>query len=219
MSAPHKHAAIVKAWADGVKVEYRLDTEPDTWHPLRALGGNGSSPGFHDYCEYRIAAPAPMPPHFPPGTRVWCYPGTENGYEGVVERFRPNIFNSTRYVYDIVGHLSAPASHVVEFDENHNQKRALAQGKLIECRSKNPNDRTKASPTNPEGWYVLTHPQWLSDCEYRIKSVVETTRCACSPIRIGLDAKASDPKMYVHLDATKTDGVITDVKLAKWEVK
>lgn len=213
----HKHAAIVKAWADGVAVEYQIPPE-ETWRPLRAIGETGPSPGFHDYCVYRVK-PAELPPHFPPGTRVWCYPGMENGYEGVVERCRPNIFDSTRYVYNIVGRLSVPVNHVVKFDENHNQKRALAQGKLIECRAKNPNERTKASPTNPEGWYVLTHPQWLSKCEYRIKSVVETTRCACSPIHIGLDAKASDPKMYVHLDATKTDGVITDVKLAKWEVK
>jgi hypothetical protein len=153
-----------------------------------------------------------LPPHLPVGTRVWCYPKTEQGFEATVVGFRRNHFGE-RYGYEVTRadtgaqHGYVPQQFVVEFDENHNQKRAFAQGKQIQFR------------LSDARWVGIERPNWFSWIEYRIKPepVIETSRCQCSPIGIGhVD---SEKKVYVHLDATQTDGVITDVKLAKWEVK
>jgi hypothetical protein len=46
---PHKHAAIIKAWADGAQVQTRMNGMPEsTWSDI-------DSPAWHsDYFEYRI---------------------------------------------------------------------------------------------------------------------------------------------------------------------
>lgn len=51
MKTPHKHAELIKAWADGADIEVKgpLDKE---WYP--------SKPDWHDELEYRIK-PEPKP--------------------------------------------------------------------------------------------------------------------------------------------------------------
>jgi hypothetical protein len=168
--------------------------------------------------NYRVKPEPALPKHLPAGTRVWVYPKTEHGYEATVERFRPNVFDPNKFVYEIRRtsdgfRLGVPSQFVVEFDENHNQKRAHAQGKTLQY-------RIKGSPLDP--WRVLPayeKPLWMAELEYRVKPapVIETARCQCTPISIG--SVDSEEKVYVQLDATRTDGVVTNVKLATWEVK
>jgi hypothetical protein len=50
MSTPHKHAAVIKAWADGAEIEWR-SSEFDKWKFI-------SCPGWVTHCEYRVA-PSP----------------------------------------------------------------------------------------------------------------------------------------------------------------
>lgn len=33
MKTPHKHAELIKAWADGVEIEYQVENNP-AWYPL-----------------------------------------------------------------------------------------------------------------------------------------------------------------------------------------
>lgn len=49
MNTPHKHAAIIKAWADGAQVQTRMHNMPEsTWCDIE-------SPAWHsEYFEYRI---------------------------------------------------------------------------------------------------------------------------------------------------------------------
>lgn len=53
MRAPHKHAEIIKAWADGAEVQFRRYGEI-VWK------GIGEQPCWFDDIEYRIK-PAPKP--------------------------------------------------------------------------------------------------------------------------------------------------------------
>ena len=46
--SPHPHANVIKAWAEGQKVEYRYPEGP--WHPLK-----NATAAFYPGLEYRIA--------------------------------------------------------------------------------------------------------------------------------------------------------------------
>jgi len=52
MTKPHKHAALIKAWADGAEIEYRWN-DADTWSAT-------SKPEWNRDVEYRIK-PEPKP--------------------------------------------------------------------------------------------------------------------------------------------------------------
>lgn len=58
MSNPHKHAAVIKAWADGADVEFRNTLHKieinNGWIPLSPR----ARPGWNDEYEYRVK---PMP--------------------------------------------------------------------------------------------------------------------------------------------------------------
>jgi len=43
---PHKHAELIKAWADGAEIEYR-SMNYDNWISIK-------TPTWHDHFEYRI---------------------------------------------------------------------------------------------------------------------------------------------------------------------
>lgn len=48
MNTPHKHAEVIKAWADGAKIEYRQPKhEPENWEYT-------PTPGWHNELEYRV---------------------------------------------------------------------------------------------------------------------------------------------------------------------
>jgi hypothetical protein len=46
MKTPHKHAALIKAWADGAKIQY-LGRTYGRWH-------DAETPSWEDDCEYRV---------------------------------------------------------------------------------------------------------------------------------------------------------------------
>lgn len=52
MTTPHKHAELIKAWADGAQIEFRVDRTCD-WASVRA-------PVWEENFEYRIE-PEPKP--------------------------------------------------------------------------------------------------------------------------------------------------------------
>ena len=45
---PHKHAAIIKAWADGAEIQFRIQEKYD-WLDITAL-----SPSFNPDWQYRV---------------------------------------------------------------------------------------------------------------------------------------------------------------------
>lgn len=47
MKTPHKHAALIKAWADGAEIEYRI-YGTEEWFPCHAVVG------WYPSYEYRI---------------------------------------------------------------------------------------------------------------------------------------------------------------------
>ena len=48
MNTPHKHAEVIKAWADGAKIEYRQPKhEPENWEYT-------PTPEWHNELEYRV---------------------------------------------------------------------------------------------------------------------------------------------------------------------
>lgn len=53
MNKPHKHAAIIKAWADGAEIEY-LPSNSLIWHPIKAPCWEGDG-------DYRIKPKPPKP--------------------------------------------------------------------------------------------------------------------------------------------------------------
>jgi hypothetical protein len=46
MTTPHKHAAVIRAYADGAEIEYRRDPK-HPWKPIKR-------PLFHEDREYRV---------------------------------------------------------------------------------------------------------------------------------------------------------------------
>ena len=61
MTTPHKHAALIKQWADGAEIEY-FDTRTDQWESI-------GSPMWDQYVDYRIK-PEPKPDYST--TWSWC---------------------------------------------------------------------------------------------------------------------------------------------------
>lgn len=60
MKTPHKHAELIKAWADGAEIEY-FDSHTNCWRSQPAL-----FPWYEDY-KYRIK-PEPKPDV----VQFWC---------------------------------------------------------------------------------------------------------------------------------------------------
>jgi hypothetical protein len=52
---PHKHAEVIKAWADGVRCQFRISAS-DTWVDLEtpAEVRGKCTPAFADHWEYRV---------------------------------------------------------------------------------------------------------------------------------------------------------------------
>ena len=53
MNKPHKHAALIKAWADGAEIQFRLEDssgQAEDWETFSP----GEAPSWLDDCEYRI---------------------------------------------------------------------------------------------------------------------------------------------------------------------
>ena len=50
---PHKHADIIKAWADGAEIQHRLDNR-DEWYTIPVAGKTQCAPAFKPEWEYRI---------------------------------------------------------------------------------------------------------------------------------------------------------------------
>lgn len=73
-------------------------------------------------------------------------------YTGCVKR---NCMNDT-YPFNII--QSGSSFQFFYYDPNYECKRAYAQGKTIQCRSK-----------GEDKWFVTSHPNWLDTCEYRVK--------------------------------------------------
>ena len=48
MGTKHKHAEVIKAWADGEEIEYSFKKE-DSWKPC-----NDNRPGWYDGTYYRV---------------------------------------------------------------------------------------------------------------------------------------------------------------------
>ena len=54
---PHKHAALIKQWADGAAIQYKPHNNLHDWKDAdESLG----SIGWHTWCDYRIK-PEPKP--------------------------------------------------------------------------------------------------------------------------------------------------------------
>ena len=52
MATPHKHAALIKAWADGAEIQ-RLHSTLEKWDTCQ-------NPGWHEHAFYRIKPKEPV---------------------------------------------------------------------------------------------------------------------------------------------------------------
>jgi len=91
MRTPHKHAALIKAWADGAEIQCRNNCDP-TWKDM------GPQPCWFEHLHYRIK-PEPKPDVVM--TRrvsilVEPSPCEPNGLVNVTAGFRRNV----RFVFD-----------------------------------------------------------------------------------------------------------------------
>ena len=60
---PHKHAELIKAWADGAEIEYRFQLgfgENQPWSKWRSTTNETIAWAETDFCDYRIK-PQPKP--------------------------------------------------------------------------------------------------------------------------------------------------------------
>jgi len=90
MKTPHKHAEMIKAWADGAKIQFRFN-EHIPWQDARCLGW------WDKDCEYRIK-PEPKPD----------YTDTTSVYRNLNYRFENERLKNTYalgFAPDYVGEL------------------------------------------------------------------------------------------------------------------
>jgi hypothetical protein len=59
MKAPHKHAEVIKAWAEGAQIEVRVNSHWE-WKAIEVFFPHLQSPAWYDYYEYRVK-PEPKP--------------------------------------------------------------------------------------------------------------------------------------------------------------
>lgn len=72
---PHKHAELIKAWADGVEIQFKRPEETK-WQDA------GHNPSWYDCFEYRIKPQAPKPDF----VRYACYDIDKNPIENIKEK-------------------------------------------------------------------------------------------------------------------------------------
>jgi len=53
MKAPHKHAEVIKAWAEGKEIEVRPEPTWE-WKPVEVFFPHLKSPAWYEYYEYRV---------------------------------------------------------------------------------------------------------------------------------------------------------------------
>ena len=85
MNTPHKHAEVIKAWADGAKIEFR---EPELEH---ANWEYITTPKWHDELEYRVK---PEPKKYK--AWVWLVVGSE-GRVRSIHSIPPSGFDYDHY--------------------------------------------------------------------------------------------------------------------------
>lgn len=51
---PHKHAEVIKAWADGAEIEFRFSRD-ELWKPCK-----NNSPGWLEETQYRVKPKEPV---------------------------------------------------------------------------------------------------------------------------------------------------------------
>ena len=50
MKTPHKHAALIKQWADGATIQFKPHNCLHDWKEVDGIIG------WHDWCDYRVKA-------------------------------------------------------------------------------------------------------------------------------------------------------------------
>lgn len=82
MKTPHKHAELIKAWADGAEIEFRIPENGRLSYPWSPA----TRPEWHEGLEYRIK-PEPKPDVV--------------GYTNVYENNLSNGYHSSKKLADI----------------------------------------------------------------------------------------------------------------------
>ena len=63
---PHKHAEVIKAWADGHKIQYRNEITNPCWTDMPTC-----SPNWHENVEYRVKPKTDHVRYFNPEFNAW----------------------------------------------------------------------------------------------------------------------------------------------------
>ena len=82
MPTPHKHAEVIKAFADGETIEYRSDST-FRWKTY-VIPPSGTCPGFYSLFEYRVKRE--------PLTLAECYNTVVNALSCIPTTDYPNLF-------------------------------------------------------------------------------------------------------------------------------
>ena len=85
MKTPHKHAALIKAWAEGATIQFKPHNNLHDWKDADEIIG------WHDWCDYRVKAE--------PKSDVVRYACLDIGRQGRAT-VRSNLFTSSAYPCD-----------------------------------------------------------------------------------------------------------------------
>ena len=84
MGKPHKHAELIKLWADGAEIQWRWGHINDEWETT-------TTPHWQSDCEFRIK-PQPKPDYV-------VYPSVANSWEGN-EKTQWFVKNHLKLIFD-----------------------------------------------------------------------------------------------------------------------
>lgn len=203
MSKPHKHAELIKAWADGATIEY-WDSHGGAWVPA-----TDNNPAWSVFQLYRIK-PDPYKPYadaLAAGKSVDARPKGLPPGAGWAELLPTYCDWHEDYEYRV----NLPWQ---------DERDAHARGEPIEFRIK-----SKPGAYFEDFWGICPRPIWSDDCEYRVKPKTQVLEAVVHGI-VWADPRPWDgvsvkpapfvmPKIYLAIELT--DGKVTNVTVKEWK--
>lgn len=222
MTAPHKHAAFIKAWADGARIEYFHESYGE-WRPA-------DKPTWKLTRQYRLApAPVVSTPTvltFPP--RLRDLKAHERGalktaaaHGAVIEYYSPSLQQWSECLGGGCGWYENDAYRVKPGTDPLTAMRAAqAAGAMVEARA-------RGNAANP--WFVVENAMFDSEgWEYRLRPTPKPAHAAVraawergEPVefRCGIDPHGAWMKLETKAELSQRGGTQVPGWFPEWEYR
>lgn len=169
MTAPRKHAEVIKAWADNIDIQYRGFITNGEWRDIL----DGDQPNFFGSAEWRIKPAAPKWPASKMTEselcKAWSVPGQEPDFYFFVAKSVANASLAHALESQQVVLMSEVQEIARELNKNLREKEKMAVAVKV---------RDLASRTNVTGCYGLNEGESVRNLRSAIFAFDLTAICA-----------------------------------------